>query len=89
MRDRKLSDQTLPRKGSRNPSFTFKAILLSGHTKVKKMHTLSPQKILPQWPAHPSVRIWLFQSDFPQFAWREIGVSSPLKKLLSSLTVWM
>ena len=41
MRDRKLSDQTLPRKGSRNPSFTFKAILLPGHTKVKKMHTLS------------------------------------------------
>jgi len=41
MRDRKLSDQTLPRKGSRNPSFTFTAILLPGHTKVKKMHSLS------------------------------------------------
>ena len=37
MRDRKLSDQTLPRKGSRNPSFPFAAILRSCRTKVTKI----------------------------------------------------
>ncbi len=34
MRDRKLLDQTLPSKGSRNPSFPFSAILRSYDSKV-------------------------------------------------------
>ena len=50
MRDRKLSDQTLPRKGSRNPSFTFKVILLPCHTKVKKQDTEKGVLNLTQLP---------------------------------------
>ena len=48
MRDRKLSDQTLPSKESRNPSFPFTAILRPCRTKVTKL--ASPQ------PANSSVR---------------------------------
>src|SRR5688572_15678692 len=84
MRDRKLSDQTLPCRGSRNPSFPFTAILRPCCSKVTKIaHRIL--KIHLPWPANSSVRIWLLLSEFRKFAWREIGVSLPQGKWRSSV----
>ncbi len=43
MRDRKLSDQTLPSKGSRNPSFTFRADL------TILLHQSQSEAVLGKW----------------------------------------
>jgi hypothetical protein len=88
MRDRKLSDQTLPRKGSRNPSFTFEAIVLPCHTKVKKMHTYLFSKHFISVAGTPFGQNLVIPVRFPKGRMARNRSIAATEKILSSRTVW-
>jgi len=89
MRDRKLSDQTLPRKGSRNPSFAFEGILLPCHTKVKKLHTLISSKNFTSVAGTPFGQNLVVPVRFPKVRMARNRSIVTTEKTLSSLTGWM